>query len=79
MNIIKVRFINNGVAKGRAYTYFSNESVAVGDMVQINASSKGVVTEINVPEEEIKDYRDKIKFVYGKVRNTESEETGEVS
>ena len=67
MNIIKVKFYKNGIAGGRAYTYFSKDPVAPGDIVQINSASRGIVTEIDVPEEEVKDYRDKVKFVYGKV------------
>lgn len=77
MNIIKVKFYNNGVARGGAYTYFSNESVVTGDIVQINSCSRGIVTEINIPEEEIKDYRDKVKFIYGRVKETEPEENKE--
>ncbi|MDF2906806.1 MAG: hypothetical protein K0R34_2127 [Herbinix sp.] len=67
MNIIKVVFINNGIATGRHYTYFSKEKVEVGDTVQINSSSRGLVAEVDVPEEEIKNYKDKVKFIYGKV------------
>ena len=73
MQIIKVKFSNNGFPIGRAYTYYSKDNVEVGDLVQINSSSKGVVTEINVPEEEIASYKDKVKFIYGKVK-TEPEE-----
>lgn len=68
MNIIKVKFMFNGEPKGRAYTYFSKDPVEVDDIVQINSASKGIVTEIDVPEEEIADYRDKVKFIYGKVK-----------
>ena len=65
MNIIKVKFMFNGEPKGRAYAYFSNDPVAVGDVVQVNMAAKGLVTEIDVPEEEIKDYRDKVKLIHG--------------
>lgn len=67
MNIIKVKFLKSGQPSGRAYTYFSKDPVAVGDTVQINSSSRGIVTAVAVPEEEIRDYRDKVKFIYGKV------------
>lgn len=77
MNIIKVKFYNNSIAGGRAYTYFSKDPVVPGDIVQINSCSRGVVTEIDVSEEEIKDYRDKVKFIYGKVKETEPEEMKE--
>ena len=77
MNIIKVKFYFNGVAKGRSYTYFSKDPVIPGDIIQINSLARGVVIEIDVPEEEIKDYRDKVKFIYGKVDLTEPEENKE--
>jgi len=66
VNIIKVKFLKAGLPSGRAYTYYSDKPVEVGDLVQINAQSVGVVTEIDVPEEEIKGYKDKIKFIHGK-------------
>ena len=66
VNIIKVKFLREGQPSGRAYTYFSEYPVAVDDKVQINLQMVGVVTEINVPEEEIADYKDKIKFIHGK-------------
>lgn len=77
MNIIKVKFLKSGQPSGRAYTYFSKDPVAVGDTVQINSSSRGIVTAVAVPEEEIRDYRDKVKFIYGKVDLTEPEENKE--
>jgi hypothetical protein len=65
MNIIKVKFLRDGQPSGKSYTYFSENPVAVDDKVQINSSSLGIVTEVNVPEEEIADYRDKCKFIHG--------------
>lgn len=67
MQIIKVRFFKNGFPSGMAYTYFSNEVVAVGDLVKINMQSTGIVTEIDVPEESIKDIKDRVKFIHGKL------------
>jgi len=67
MQIIKVKFINNGFATGRPYTYFSEDSVSIGDAVQINPQSRGIVTGVDVTEEEIKDYRDKVKVICGKI------------
>jgi hypothetical protein len=66
VNIIKVKFLKDGQPSGRAYTYYSEKPVEVGDKVQINLQSVGVVTDINVPEEEITPYKDKVKFIYGK-------------
>ncbi|MEG1901796.1 MAG: hypothetical protein RR225_05360 [Clostridium sp.] len=73
MHLIKVKFLKNDVLVGRAYTYRSNEQVAVGDIVQINESTKGQVVEIDVPEEEIESFKDKVKSIIGK-ENKKSEE-----
>lgn len=73
MNLIKVKFLKNDVLVGRAYTYWSNEQVAVGDIVQINESTKGQVVEIDVSEEEIESFKDKVKSIIGK-ENKKSEE-----
>lgn len=66
LNIIKVKFLKDGQPSGRAYTYFSEKPVAVDDKVQINSQAVGVVTEIDVQEEEIAEYKDKVKFIHGK-------------
>lgn len=66
MNIIKVKFLKAGEPSGRAYTYFSDQPVAVDDKVQINLQSVGIVTQIDVPEDEIADYKDKVKFITGR-------------
>lgn len=67
MKLIKVKFLKDGNPSSRAYTYFSPEDVIVGDEVQINESAKGIVTEVDVPEEEIESYKDKVKSIIGKV------------
>lgn len=67
MQIIKVRFLKGEVPNGRAYTYFSEEPILVGDLVQINSSAKGIVTEVGVSESEIEAFRDKVKTIKGKV------------
>lgn len=64
--IIKVKFLKNDIPSGMAYTYYCNENVEPGDLVQINAQAKGVVTEVDLPEESIKDFADKVKFIWGK-------------
>ena len=71
MQIIKVKFLKDGQETGRPYTYFSNDVVAVGDIVQINESAKGVVVEIDVPEIEIESFKDKVKMIIGKVAETD--------
>lgn len=71
--IIKVKFLRNDQPSGRAYTYFSEEEVFVGDLVQINSQAKGIVTEVDVPEEEIESFKNLVKFIHGKVKE-ESED-----
>lgn len=65
--LIKIQFLKNDAPQGNAYTYYSNELVKPGDLVQINSSAKGVVVEIDVPEKAIKDFADKVKWIHGKV------------
>ena len=66
-NIIKVKFLKDGQPSGRAYTYYSENPVVVDDKVQINLQMVGVVTENDVSEEEIAPYKDKVKFIAGKI------------
>lgn len=77
MQIIKVQFLKGDVPNGRAYTYFSNDVVSIGDLVQINSSAKGIVTEVDVPEREIEAFRDKVKTIAGKVVAESKEEPSE--
>lgn len=75
--IVKVKFLKDGQETGRPYTYFSNDVVAVGDTVQINESAKGTVVEIDVPEIEIADFKDKVKTIVGKVVENQNEKVEE--
>lgn len=80
-NVIKLRFVRNGGPSGREYTYFTNTEVAVGDMVDIDGRSglsQGVVTAINVPEEEIAPFKDVAKTILGKSRIKDDSENQEV-
>jgi hypothetical protein len=65
VNIIKVKFLRAGEPSGRDYTYYSEKQVAIGDKVQVNLQAVGVVTAVDVSEEEIAPYKDKVKFIYG--------------
>jgi len=70
-NIIKLRFIRNGQPQGREYTYYTPVEVAVSDIVEIEARegiAKGIVTQVNVPEEEIAPFKDRAKSIIGKVQ-----------
>lgn len=70
-NIIKLRFLRNGQPQGREYTYYTPVEVKVGDIVELEARdgiAKGMVTQINVPEEEIAPFKDRAKSIIGKVQ-----------
>lgn len=70
--LIKVKFLKGEKPSGREYTYRSDGQVNVGDMVQINSSAKGIVTEIDVPEEEVAAFADKVKSIVGLVEESET-------
>ncbi|XBX05140.1 hypothetical protein QMP26_32595 [Enterocloster clostridioformis] len=63
--LIKVQFLKGDKPSGRAYTYRSDVPVEIGDKVQINRSVKGIVTEVDVPEEEVAAFADKVKSIVG--------------
>lgn len=70
-NIIKLRFADEGVPKGREYTYYTPVEVQEGDIVELESRSgtaKGIVTKINVPEEEIAPFKDRAKSIIGKAK-----------
>jgi hypothetical protein len=77
-NIIKLRFLRHGKPYGKEYCYLSNESVAVGDLVELDSRegrTKGVVTQVDVPDEAIAAYRDIAKTIYGRVPGSSPEIT----
>lgn len=65
MNLIKVRFLKDNQPTGKAYTYDSPVAVKPGDIVQISSSATGVVVEVDVPDEEVAAFRDKVKSIVG--------------
>lgn len=69
MNIIKARFLRDCKPYGMEYSYLIQEPVAVGDLVQAE-TQRGVadliVTAVNVPEEEVQKFKDRLKFIIGK-------------
>jgi len=70
-NIIKVKFNKDGQPQGREYSYLTPMEVEVGDIVEMETqrgTAKGTVTQTNVPEEEIKPFKDKIKSIIGKIQ-----------
>lgn len=67
MNLIKVRFLKDNQPSGKAYAYDSPVAVKPGDIVQISNTATGVVVEVDVPEEEVAAFRDKVKSIKGLV------------
>ncbi len=69
--LIKVQFLKSDKPRGRAYTYDSGEfDVSVGDKVTL-PNGAGIVVAIDVPEEEVAAFRDKIKAITGKIEESE--------
>lgn len=67
---IKVKFLKNGEPHGREYTYKATFPVEVGQEVLLPGGGNGVVTEINVPEEEVERFKDKIKEIESMVEES---------
>lgn len=77
-NIIKLKFLRYGQPAGREYTYFTPCEVSVGDLVEVEGKqgvSQGVVSQIDVPEEEIAPFRDRAKTIIGKAAPREDAKT----
>ena len=68
---IKVKFLKNGEPHGREYTYKATFHVRVGQEVILPGGGNGVVTEINVPEEDVESFKDKIKEIESVVEEDE--------
>lgn len=68
---IKVKFLKNGEPHGREYTYKDTFPVEVGQEVLLPGGDNGVVTEINVPEESVESFKDKIKEIESVVEESE--------
>lgn len=76
-NVIKAKYLRNGQPFGRAYTYYTPEEVAIGDIVDLdsrNGIAQGVVTEVDVPVEEILVFGDGAKSILGKHQTPPQEE-----
>lgn len=68
-NVIKLRFLKNGIPAGGEYSYLAPCELAVGDYVEApsrSGVSTAVITAVNVPEAEIAPFRDRAKTVLGK-------------
>lgn len=59
---IKAKYLKNDIPAGKAYTFEADIPVKIGDKVSIG-KAQAVVEVVNVPEEEVSGYKDKIKKV----------------
>lgn len=59
---IKARYLKNEFPTGKEYTFRSNELVNPGDIVKVG-NARAVVTEVNVPNEDVESFMDKLKMV----------------
>ncbi len=66
MLYIKAKYTKDGVQRGREYTFGSDVIVKPGDVVSIG-TARAVVTDADVPEEEVLPFLDKLKKIDGKV------------
>lgn len=68
MIIIKARYLKNGEMIGREYAFYTDIIVKPGDTVEVG-KAQAVVTKVNVPEESILPFRDKLKKIDRKVED----------
>lgn len=66
MQYIKARYLKEGKQIGREYTFSADIPVEIGDKVSIG-SATAIVTQVDVPEEEITPFKDRLKKIDGKV------------
>ncbi len=88
MDLIKVRFLRFGMPSGREYTYRSEVEVKVDNIVELphpvpqpegTPYNRGVVTQVNVPEEEVEAFKDKVKTIIGVAPVQEDAESEDLS
>lgn len=68
MLIIKARYLKNGEIIGREYAFYTDILVKPGDTVEVG-KAQAVVTKVNIPEEDILPFRDKLKRIDRKVKD----------
>ena len=59
---VKAKYLKNDIPAGKAYTFETVVPVKIGDKISIG-KAQAVVEVVNVPEEEVLGYKDKIKKV----------------
>lgn len=66
--IIKARYLKNNDMIGREYAFCTDILVKPGDTVEVG-KAQAVVTKVNVPEQDILPFRDKLKKIDRKVED----------
>ena len=59
---IKAKYIKNDIPAGKAYAFETDVPVKIGDKISAG-KAQAVVEVVNVPEEEVSGYKNKIKKV----------------
>ena len=59
---IKAKYLKNDIQAGKAYTFEADVPVKIGDKISVG-KAQAVVEVVNVPEEKVLGYKDKIKKV----------------
>ena len=66
--IIKARYLKNNDMIGREYAFFTDILVKPSDTVEVG-KAQAVVTKVNIPEEDILPFLDKLKRIDRKVED----------
>ena len=59
---VKAKYLKNDIPAGKAYTFEADVPVKIGDKISVG-KAQAVVEVVNVSEEEVSGYKDKIKKV----------------
>ena len=57
---IKAKYLKNDIPAGKAYTFEADAPVKIGDKISVG-KAQAFVEVVNVPEDEVAGYKDKIK------------------
>lgn len=66
MQYIKARYLKEGKPTGREYTFSADIPVGIGDKISIG-SATAIVAQVDVTEEEIAPFKDRLKKIDGRV------------
>lgn len=66
MHYIKARYLKEGNPTGREYTFSADIPVGIGDKISIG-SATAIVTQVDVSEEEVASFRDRLREIDGRV------------